>query len=84
LGRTDFHIHDVRLPLRHLGTQVQLAGIGQLLRCANADVGKVAVGVTREGLGAADAHILIGEGWIGQRADLKRNLLRGLQCIVGG
>jgi len=46
---------------------MQLAWIRQFLRSANADIGKVAVGVAGKWLGTTDAELLVGKGRVWKR-----------------
>jgi hypothetical protein len=71
----------VRFAFRNLAPQSQLSGVRNILRNAEADVGEVAVGVTREGPRAANTQVLQRELRVGQRRDLRGNLLGGLPAL---
>jgi hypothetical protein len=66
---------------RNLSAKLQLAGVRQVLRKAQPDVSEVAVGVPGERPGTAHIHLLQNHLGIGQRCDLRRNLLRRLPAV---
>src|SRR5450755_2446428 len=71
----DLLLRNIRVALRNLTFQAQLTGIRNVLRDAEAEVGKVAVGVAGKRPWAANTDMLQIELWVGQRRDLRWNLL---------
>src|SRR5580698_2279727 len=82
LDHIDFGLLCVSITISYLSTEPQFPWIGQFLRSADADVGKVAVGVSSKRLWAAYTELLVGELWIGQRSDLRRHLPRSLCFMI--
>src|SRR6266849_10361793 len=71
----DVLLRNIRVAFRNLTLQAQLAGVWNVLRDAEAEVGKVAVGIAGEGARAANTDMLQVELRVGQRRDLRWNLL---------
>jgi len=80
----DLLLRNVRFAFCDFAAQLQLAGIRDVLRHAEPDVGEVAVGVACEGSGASDAQMLQRELWVRQRRDLRRNLFGSLPVLPSG
>ena len=77
----DLLLRNIRVAFRNLALQAQLARIRNVLRDAEAKVGKVAVGVAGKGARTANADMLQIELRVGQRGDLRRNLFRRLPAL---
>src|SRR6266550_2558039 len=77
----DLLLRNIRVAFRNLTLQAQLAGVWNVLRDAEADVGEVAVGIAGEGARAANTDVLQIELRVGQRRDLRRNLLGRLPAL---
>src|SRR5882762_4062713 len=77
----DLLLRNICVAFRNLTLQTQLTRVRKVLRNAEAEIGKVAVGVTREWARTANADVLQIELRVGQRRDLCWNLLRRLPSL---
>jgi len=73
----------IGIAIRHSATQLELSWIRQLLRSANANVGKIAIRITGEGTRTADAELLQRELGVRKSRHLRRNKCRRLSGLFG-
>src|SRR5713226_4018106 len=72
---------NIRFAFRNFALKAQLAWVWNVLRDAEAEIGKVTVGVAGEGARAAHAEMLQIKLRVGQRRDLCWNLFRRLPAL---
>src|ERR1700686_3132414 len=70
------HLCGIGIAVRNCAAQLEFSWIRQLLRRAEADVGKLAIRIAREGTRTAHAELLQRELWVGKARHLRRNKCR--------